>query len=206
MAFPQILDNEEHIQILVNKAYSKFKKDFIENDTKFNGIRVNVDFKKLDCSNCGNNCNNEFKCDECPYIDKEDIFQHITSFKDAELRLTKDYKRQVPLKKRNLRTPGILNRDRLRRIPWISFIIENYDKYGIMHVFENDKNNKKKKKLKIYDSKSDFLVILSVTKLTDRNIEIYLNSAYHNPPKSFLKNFIMKKRHPVGVSTAPDTD
>ena len=89
------------------------------------------------------------------------------------------------------RTPGIFSIERTRRITWIRETIENANILN-NNIFVNttpDINNKNEDKIRIYDRNRDFLVVLSRTRLSDGNHIIYLNSAYNNPPKGFLKSF-----------------
>ncbi len=175
----------------IEYAYITFKKTFIENSVLFQGNRVNINSKILDCSNCGNKCNNNITCDSCPWKDKEDIFQHITSDEDHNLKLTKEYKKSRSKKRLHTRTPGIFSIERTRRITWIRETIENANILN-NNIFVNttpDINNKNEDKIRIYDRNRDFLVVLSRTRLSDGNHIIYLNSAYNNPPKGFLKSF-----------------
>ena len=173
----------------IENAYITFKEAFIDNEVLFQGNRVNIHPKILDCSNCGNMCNNDIACDDCPWKDKEDIFQHITSDEDAGLKLTKEYKKSRGKKRLHTRTPGIFNVERTRRIPWIKEIIENAPSDDIFVNVAPDINNKNEEKIRIYDRSRDYLIVLSRTKLSDGNHIIYLNSAYNNPPKNFLKSF-----------------
>lgn len=173
----------------IEYVYSVFKANFIDNEVLFQGNRVNVHPKMLDCSNCGNKCNNDITCEDCPWKGKEDIFQHITSDEDPNLKLAKKYKKSRGKKRLHKRTPGVFNAERARRIIWIKETIENAPSNDIFINTTTDINNKNEEKVRIYDKQRDFLVVLSRTKLSDGNKIVYLNSAYNNPPKSFLKNF-----------------
>lgn len=180
----------------IEYAYSKFKEDFIINSTMFQGNIVFVQPKVLDCFNCGFNCNNKFDCKNCPWANKEDIFQHITSDKDVNLQLSREYKRTIKGKRLHTRTPGIFSKERTQRIRWIKYIIENSNNGNILIDSITDTNNKREEKIRLFHKSSDFLVILSKTKTKDGKYLFYLNSAYNNPPRSFLRCFKYERGTP----------
>lgn len=196
LTLPQIIDPQNFYiskkfdkAMFIEYAYSIFKKDFIDNIVNFQGYRVFIQPKLLNCFNCGFNCNNEFTCNNCPWINKEDIFQHITSYEDNNLPLSYEYRKKRKGKRLNKRTPGVFSENRTRRISWIKYIIENNQSSDILVNITKDINNKKEEKIRIYHKYGDFLVILSRTKTQNGNFVIYLNSAYDNPPSSYLKCF-----------------
>ncbi len=116
---PNIFKN---VNDFINYAYSIFIKDFNPNSPQleFNQKPIMGRSKNLDCSNCGNSCNNNFSCDKCPFINKLDIFQHICSDEDINLNILPEYKTKTN------RTPGIYNRNRTAKVVWLRYIIENY--------------------------------------------------------------------------------
>lgn len=205
MKFPLVLDKKQYLisgtngQIdkikLINDAFELFIKDFVIDKVFYKGIKVGVRNKLLDCSVCNNNCNNDFcTCNDCPWKDKLDIFQHITTDEDKDLKKNLTKKAQQKLKKRKktnpaykIRTPGLFSKSRTIRILYIKFLIENIDNNEIVEKISKTRTNEDK--IKIYCKKQDFLVILSKTKLENGNFEIFLNSAYHKPYISLLRDF-----------------
>ena len=180
---------------LLNDAYNKLIEDFEIVGVLFEQNRVYLDKKVLDCSVCNNNCINDFcTCDDCPWKDKLDIFQHITSDEDPTLkdRLTKEAKKLLKKKLKSnpyakIRTPGEFSSSRTFRIPWIKYIIEHSNNPDIQVV--RTPVNTQKTKIKLYNKKEKYLVILSQTKLSNGFVVMYLNSAYHKPFSSLLRDF-----------------
>ena len=166
----------------IDVAYDVFKNDFIKNPVCFKNTVVRIQPKKLDCSNCGNKCTNDFSCSDCPYADKEDIFQHITSFEDANLLIDTEYakKRRKKKKQINTRTPGKFDISRTKKIPWIKPIIENKEQDSSIAIkIKPDKFNKKINRILIYHRPEDFMIVLSEHYKKQFRI-LYLNSAYDN--------------------------
>lgn len=167
---------------LINYAYIIFKKDFIEtqnNELYFQKTRVFVKSEPLDCSNCDNNCNNDFECFTCPWRNKEDIFQHLTSNEDPELKLKNP---------QNYRTPGVFCKERTVRITWLRAIIENFHKSpDIQWVIKPYKKNLDT--IKLYHKTLDVLIIMRLKTFENGNRVIYLITAYNNPAFTYIKEF-----------------
>lgn len=180
---------------LLNDAYNKLIEDFETVGVFFEQNRVYLDTKVLDCSVCNNNCINNFcTCDGCPWKDKLDIFQHITSNEDPSLekRLTKRAIKLLRKKRKSnpsakIRTPGEFSSSRTFRIPWIKYMIEHHSHEDIQK--RTIQVNKSKEKILLYNKKQNYLIVMSRTTLSNDNIEMYLNSAYHNPYISLLRGF-----------------
>ena len=203
MDFPPMIDvqkfylgNKFDVPGLILYAYLKFKNDFIDNGVYFEGKRVYAHPKLLDCTNCGHICTNNFECSICPWISKEDIFQHITSDEDENLILTEDYLASLPSgHKPNKRIPGLFNKDRTIKVPWIKYLIEGVNCSDVLFVKKRDKNNKRAYKIKIFNKSLDYMVILTLVEYKDGNSTLYLSSQYSNPPVTFLKDFNLQKRN-----------
>ncbi|PWL80616.1 hypothetical protein DBY21_01215 [Candidatus Gastranaerophilales bacterium] len=205
MQLPEMLHKKDYIvdlgtgridkKKLLEDAYAKLCDDFYNTQVHFEGYRVILDSKILDCSVCNYDCVNDFcECSDCPWRDKLDIFQHITSDEDPTLkdRLTKDAKKLLKKKLKSnpyakIRTPGEFSSSRTFRIPWIKYIIEHSNDRDIQVV--RTPVNTQKTKIKLYNKKENYLVILSQTKLSNGFVVIYLNSAYHKPFSSLLRDF-----------------
>lgn len=180
---------------LLEDAYAKLIDDFENTKVHFEGFRVILDPKKLDCSVCNYNCINDFcECLDCPWAGKLDIFQHITSNEDPTLkeRLTSEARKRLKKKLKSnpyakIRTPGEFSSSRTLRIPWIKYIIEHSDDPDIQIV--RKAINSQKTKIKLYNKKVNYLVIISQTRLSTGFVEMYLNSAYHKPFNSLLRDF-----------------
>ncbi len=151
---------------LINHLYTIFEKDFKDeiNPIRFNN--QNVVFAKLRlhdrCSELADRnktCNNtEYNCSNCPYIDKEDIFNHITCSE-----LSKD-----------IRTPGIYEPERAIRLPWIRPIIENCNNaHSSIKYYETIVDGQLRKCFWLNSEK--YLVILT----EGHNKNLYLTSAYY---------------------------
>lgn len=181
---------------LLEDAYKILLDDFQINEVLYNGARVFLEQKILDCTVCDNNCVNEFcTCDDCAWAGKLDIFQHITSDEDPTLesRLTKEAKRKLAKKRKKVpkakvRTPGEFSLGRTIRIPWIKWLIENANNNLDIqtHII---RVSSQKTKFVLYYKKQDYMVVLSRTQYANGSIEIYLNSAYHKPYSSLLRHF-----------------
>ena len=120
-----------NLNTFIDYIYTVFMNDFDPKtpQVKFNSKYVIARPKILDCSNCGNKCNNQFECKNCPFLNKLDIFQHICSDEDLNLPVLPEYKY-----KKN-RTPGIYNRNRATKIAWLRFMIENYKNENFIRYY-----------------------------------------------------------------------
>ena len=129
------LNNFSSIIDFINHSYTIFKNDFMDPKNplvfknkivKYAPAKLNKKCNKLIMQGF-KNCNNQFyDCSNCPYKDKEDIFNHIT---------TKDFKKNS---KSNIRTPGIFEINRAIRIHWIRILVENYKKQEVRYYEEFD--------------------------------------------------------------------
>ena len=180
---------------LINNAYEIFKKDFIEDGVFFDGTRVNIRNRKLDCSLSDNKCSNDFcSCENCSWKEREDIFQHLTSDYDSNIEqyLTKQARKLVSKRKNSnpnykVRTPGVFSKSRTIRIPWLKAIIENSDDKDIIKKVVPKRENEFT--VKLYHKKEDYLVIITGMKYASGNLEFFLTSAYHNPYPTLLRDF-----------------
>lgn len=154
----------QNINALVEYLYKIFENDFksdfaakFENrKIEINNLPLHIRCEKL--LDKGLNCNNKYKCSNCPYIDKEDIFNHITCRE-----LTGD-----------IRTPGIFEEERAIRLPWIKPVIENCNKeHPSIKYYETIVKNEKRKCFWLEVEK--FLVIIT----EDKQKRLYLTSAYY---------------------------
>lgn len=179
---------------LLYDTWKCFEKDFISGKVLFENYQVQVRDKPLDCSVCNHNCSNIFfDCPECPWRGKLDIFQHVTTDEDKTLenKLTKEAKKRLKKRRKvnpsyKIRTPGVFSKSRVIRISWIKFLIEHSDDDEIIKKVSPSRINEER--IKIYHEKQDYLVIISRTMLPDGTFELYLNSAYHNPYNSLLRD------------------
>lgn len=205
MVFPTLIQKKKYIidiskgtidkNKLICDAYEIFVTDFLENGVWYNNYRVFLDEKILDCTVCNNSCINTFcTCENCPWKDKLDIFQHITTDEDPKLesRLTREAKRLLHKKRKHVpkakvRTPGEFSLSRTIRIPWIKYMIENSGNDEIQKYIKQV--NKQKSKILLYNKKQNYMVVLSKIEYSNGNIEYFLNSAYHNPYQSLLRVF-----------------
>ena len=131
---PSLIDQNKfrNIKDFIDCIYDIFKEDFSPNSPKlsFCAMPIMARNKILNCSNCGNKCNNTlFDCKICPFIEKLDIFQHICSDEDKNLKVLPKYKRK------NNRTPGIYNRVRASKVKWLKYMIENYQNEEIIRYY-----------------------------------------------------------------------
>lgn len=205
MNFPPLINQKKYLipnsngQIdkiqLLKDVWELFKEDFIDNEVIFGGERVLTESKILDCSVCDNNCINVFcTCDNCPWVGKLDIYQHITSDEDKSMenRLTLNAQRILRNKRRKnpdaiIRTPGKFSKSRTLRIPWIKYFIENCNHPELQ--IDIKRYSPIKEKIKIYHKKQDYLIIFSRNTYKNGNKELFLNSAYHKPFKHYLREF-----------------
>lgn len=205
MIFPELIQKKKYIidiskgtinkSQLICDAYDILITDFLENGVWYNNHRVLLDRKILDCTVCNNSCINSFcTCENCPWKDKLDIFQHVTTNEDPQLesRLTIQAKRKLHEKRKRIpkakvRTPGEFSLSRTIRVPWIKYMIENSENDEIQkHI---NIVSKQKSKILLYNKKQDYMVVLSETKYINGSIEYFLNSAYHKPYPSLLRVF-----------------
>lgn len=199
-----IIKRKVDVICFIEDQYKIFYKQFLndENPLLFNGLRVIPRPKILDCSNCNNTCSNNirFNCLNCPYKNKEDIFQHITSDKDKRLNVSKKYR-----KKEN-RTPGIFNIKRTERIGWLRPIIENSnDTENVLYFEENSKSGELKK---YFWLKSRNFVLIIVESMWEKDKFNYINTSYFVEYDSQVKRLERlyteylktKKRQSLGVS------
>lgn len=189
-------NNKEFDKIaLIEKAKQILYRDFVEIGVYYNGQKVFIREKLLDCSLTNNKCSNDFcTCENCPWKNYTDMFQHLTSDYDSNLEkfLTKKAHKIVSKRKNSnpnykVRTPGIFSKARTIRISWIKAIIENFDDEDIQQVVIPKRNNEFI--VKLYHKKEDYLVILTGVTYTDGNTEFFLTSAYHNPFPTLLRDF-----------------
>jgi len=168
----------------LDSQYRVFLKDFMNSSKPllFEGIPVYIEDKLLDCSNCNFKCNNtHFKCEKCPYLDKYEIFQHITSDKDLSLVLDKKYIKNCNKRKKKLnkRVPGIYNNNRTSKIHWIRKIIENHSDTDNVKFFkapDKDDINVINKYFWLYEKQ--FTVILAERTLSNKKKVQYLKTTY----------------------------
>lgn len=119
----------------INHLYTIFENDFMNPDNplifdgkivKYSPVKLYKRCEKL-LKKGFQSCNNKnFNCTNCPYVEKEDIFNHLT---------TKDF---VKNSKSCIRTPGIFEPNRAVRMHWIRIIIENYAKAEVSYYQEFD--------------------------------------------------------------------
>ncbi len=173
---PEVID---HMQFkthndFIGHLYSIFEKDFKDSKNpiildnkivKYALKNLYVSCEKILDKNL--NCKNiSYNCSECPYVDKEDIFNHITC---KELS-----------KKLNIRTPGIFELQRAIRINWIRPIIENKNDSDVLY-YETYRENFLKKCFWL--KKEKYIVILTV----DRKERLFLTSGYYHYNKEGAK-------------------
>lgn len=150
---------------LIEFLYTIFEKDFKNESSSivFDGQIVSY-ANLLLYSRCEKflsehkTCNNiDYNCNECPFVDKEDIFNHITCSEQSK----------------SFRTPGIFEIERAIRLPWIRAIIENCNEdHPSIKYYETTSKGKLRKCFWLDNQK--YLVIL-----TENENVLYLTSAYY---------------------------
>lgn len=157
-----------NLNAFIDYTYSMFIKDFNPNSPRieFNSKEVMARPKILNCSNCGNKCNNQFECQNCPFFNKLDIFQHICSDEDPTLPVLPEYKN-----KKN-RTPGIYNRNRATKVAWLRFMIENYQNENFIWYYNRPSSNKELNHF-FWLHKEHYILIL-----VEEKRKIYIRSCY----------------------------
>lgn len=185
------INNYASVNKLIEYLYSIFEKDFKdkENPIEFQGQKVKYSYLPLyvRCDKLfdqNQTCNNtEYDCQNCVFIEKEDIFNHITC---SEL-------------SSNIRTPGIFEIERAIRVPWIRPIIENCNKnYPDIKYYETTVDGELRKCFWLDAEK--YLVILT----EDNNKDLFLTSAYYlysrnrsDRPRREYKKYIKKLKKNV---------
>lgn len=180
------LANFPDINSFIKYLYFIFEEDFKNNEPVYfegkpvliNNLPLHVRCEKL--LQKGLTCNNEYNCNNCIFVDKEDIFNHITCREQNDI----------------IRTPGIFEEERASRLPWIKCIIENCNEtHPSIKYYETTVkgNNRKCFWLEI----EKFLVILT----EDKKGLLYLTSAYYlynrkssDRPRRDYKNFCKKQK------------
>lgn len=163
----------------VDYTYVIFADIFNKPTIKFNEKYVLARPKILDCSNCANKCNNLFTCNICPFKGKVDIFQHVCSDEDYNLKVLPGYK--------NTRTPGIFNKTRTSRVAWLKFMIENYDNIDFVRYY-NFPASKSNREINHYFWLYNAHYILILVEEKNSN-KIYIRSCYD------IKSDKDEKRH-----------
>lgn len=160
------IKNYDNTIEMVSDLYKIFEKDFKDktNPLIFKGKKVRIASLLLHVrctklTDSGINCQNIFyNCSNCPYVNKEDIFNHITC---SELNS-------------KIRTPGIFELERAIRLPWIRAIIENCNnEHSSIRYYEAVVNNSIRKCFWLNIEK--YLVILT----EGENDDLFLTSAYY---------------------------
>lgn len=185
---PKKLDLKDFpdINSFIKYLYFIFEKDFKNNGPiYFEGRPVLISNLPLHirCNNLlqkGLTCNNEYSCRNCIFVDKEDIFNHITCREQND----------------TIRTPGVFEKERASRLPWIKYIIENCnDEHPSIKYYETTVrgNNRKCFWLEI----EKFLVVLT----EDTQGRLYLTSAYYlynrkssDRPRNDYKKFCKRQK------------
>lgn len=174
------------INDFIKHLYFIFEQDFKNNGPVYfggkpvliNDLPLYVRCEKL--LQKGLTCNNKYSCDNCVFVDKEDIFNHITCREQSDA----------------MRTPGIFEEERASRLPWIKHIIENCNKEhpSIKYYETTVKGNNR---ICFWLEIEKFLVILT----EDNEGRLYLTSAYYlynrkksDRPRSDYKKFCKKQK------------
>lgn len=163
---PEKLNIEQYSNIneFIEHLYKIFEHDFkqepfvvFENSkVEINEFPLHIRCEKLLDKHL--TCENEYTCSCCPYVDKEDIFNHLTC---KELNT-------------DIRTPGIFDKERATRINWIKPIINNCDKdHPSIKYYETVSRGELKKCFWLESEK--YVVILT----EDKKGRLYLTSAYY---------------------------
>lgn len=180
------LENFSDINAFIKHLYIIFEEDFKNNEPVFFGnkpIQINNLPLHRRCEKLlkkGLTCNNQYNCNNCIFVDKEDIFNHITCREQNE----------------EIRTPGIFEEERASRLPWIRHIIENCnDEHPSIKYYETIVRGNLKKCFWLEIEK--FLVILT----EDDKGRLYLTSAYYlynrkssDRPRRDYKNFCKQQK------------
>ncbi len=185
------IDNEK----LIEYAYGIFKNELMneQNPIIFNNKKVIVNSPIFKCNEKfvkkGKNCNNTiFNCENCYYLNKEEMFFHITSNRDENIikNLKSKYRNS-----RKSRVPGLFSYDRLNHIRWIRKIINEYTSNNNSDIlyFEdiveneefykrNNENMPKEKAIYFYIKECQFIVIIGQNLWDKKQNDYYLKSAY----------------------------
>lgn len=149
----------------IEYLYKIFRQYFINEETrvKFRNQNIEISFLQLS-ERClqlvekGLTCRNNFTCSDCPFVDKEDIFNHITC-----KRLNSE-----------TRTPGKYEEERAIRLPWIKPIIEHCDtSHSSIKYYEKILNGE----LRMYFWLDSEKFIVVITKGADK--KLYLTTSYY---------------------------
>lgn len=170
---PPIIDINKYSSIIdfINDIYTIFENDFKDpnNPIMFNGkiVKYALVYTYQKCDKLQqqgfNNCDNmAFNCKNCPYVGKEDIFNHIT---------TKDFKKDS---KNQIRTPGIFQEERAVRIHWIKHIIQNYQQPEVFYYNEFDEATNSYNHCFWLKNQKYFVVVRE-----EHNGRLFLTSAYY---------------------------
>lgn len=163
---PKIINqnNYANIQAFIDDIYNIFTTDFFINRIVFEGKQVNIATKLLNCKPEDNCKSIEYNCDNCPFQNKFDIFNHI-----------------ITGKINTYRTPGKFRLERAERIHWIKPIIDNY-KNGVLYF-----NYPTKKGIEHYFwlKTHDFIVIF----IEKKSKKCYLKTAFYIDDKTYEKKF-----------------
>jgi len=149
----------------INHLYLIFTKYFFDVNNKIKYDNRNVEISPLMLSErCliltekGLTCRNSFTCSNCPFVDKEDIFNHITC-----KRLNDE-----------TRTPGKYEEERAIRLPWIKPIIENCNEaHPSIKYYEKILDGELRKYFWLDSEK--YIVVLTEGK----DNKLYLTTAYY---------------------------
>lgn len=174
---PSLIDFNKYCSIndFIDDIYNIFSTDFFINRIIFEGKKVNISTKLLNCKPEDNCQSLEYTCDNCPFQNKFDIFNHI-----------------ITGKINTYRTPGKFQLERAKRVHWIKPIIDNY-KNGVLYFY---KHTNKGIEHYFWLKTHKYIVIF----IENKSQKCYLKTAfyindvtYENKFEQMYKNFILKK-------------
>lgn len=126
--FPTIIEFIKHLYCIFENDFMDPNNPLIFNNkiVKYSLLKLYTRCEKLQAKGFLNCRNVHYNCTNCPYVEKEDIFNHITC---------KDFNKNS---KNQIRTPGIFEEARAVRIHWIKHIINNYKQIEVYYYQDFD--------------------------------------------------------------------
>lgn len=169
----------------INEIFELFITQFYTSKISFKNSIVKLSPKLLKCKDTDNCQSIEYNCNNCPFKDKPERFNHIVTGKNEFSR-----------------TPGKFREDRASRIHWIKYIIENHMDPQILYFH---KPHKQKIRHYFWAKEENYIVIIQ----EEKRFQYFLITAfivddptyykrYEQDYKNYLSNF--KKTHHVDGS------
>lgn len=170
------------INTLVEHYYNIYLNE-LKNDNIpliFEGKKIVINSRKFDCQdkffiNNIKNCNNSlFDCKNCPFLDKDEMFFHIASNRDAQLlqRFKSKYRNY-----QKSRLPGLFEKHRLIGVKNIRTTINSYLE-GNKSIICFDEERQKERIIYFWAKEKHFIVVIGFNLWDKKQKDFYLKSAY----------------------------